>query len=274
MDLNTISEIARPRRREDLEAWRSGDAFLAGGTWLFSEPQLRLRRLIDLASLGWVPITATGEGLQIAATCTLAQLEGFSLPKDWRAAPLVAQCCRSLYGSFKIWNAATIGGNICMALPAGPMISLFTALDGVCTIWMSGGSERQAAITDIVIGPQQNTLQSGEILRSIAVSRAALMRRSAFRQISLTPHGRSAALMIGTVSSEGGFALTITASIRRPVRLTFANVPSALVLRDRIESELPMPLFFDDVHGTPVWRRHLTLHFAEEIRHELSGQSG
>ena len=33
-------------------AWREGDAWLAGGTWLFSEQQPRLRRLIDLQSLG------------------------------------------------------------------------------------------------------------------------------------------------------------------------------------------------------------------------------
>ena len=39
MDLNTITEIARPRRRAELPAWRAGDAWLAGGTWLFSEPQ-------------------------------------------------------------------------------------------------------------------------------------------------------------------------------------------------------------------------------------------
>jgi CO/xanthine dehydrogenase FAD-binding subunit len=270
MDLNTISEIARPRRRADLEAWRSGDAFLAGGTWLFSEPQPKLRRLIDLASFDWVPITATEKGLRISATCTLAQLDGFSLPNGWRAARLVNQCCRSLYGSFKIWNAATVGGNICMALPAGPMTSLFTALDGLCTIWSHEGSERHLAVADIVVGPQQNALQHGEILHSIAVSLEALTRRSAFRQGSLTPHGRSAALLIGTMSREGAFALTITASTRRPIKLRFPQIPSACVLRDRIEAELPMSSYFDDVHGTPPWRRHMTLQFADEIRRELS----
>ena len=39
MDLNTVTDIARPRRRADLPAWGDGDAWLAGGTWLFSEPQ-------------------------------------------------------------------------------------------------------------------------------------------------------------------------------------------------------------------------------------------
>jgi hypothetical protein len=36
MDLNTITETARPRARDDLRGWRAGDAWLGGGTWLFS----------------------------------------------------------------------------------------------------------------------------------------------------------------------------------------------------------------------------------------------
>ena len=48
MDLNTITEVARPRNRSEMSAWSTGDAWLAGGTWLFSEPQPALSRLIDL----------------------------------------------------------------------------------------------------------------------------------------------------------------------------------------------------------------------------------
>ena len=48
MDLNTITEVVRPHSRTELPAWTVGDAWLAGGTWLFSEPQVHLTRLIDL----------------------------------------------------------------------------------------------------------------------------------------------------------------------------------------------------------------------------------
>jgi len=270
MDLNTISEIARPSRRDEIDAWAPGDAFLAGGTWLFSEPQPRLSRLIDLTGLAWPAVAATGPALRISATCTLAQLDAFPLPRTWLAAPLINQCCRSLYGSFKIWNVATVGGNICMALPAGPMISLTTALDGVCTIWTPNGAERHAAATDIVVGPQQNSLRPGEILHSIVLPEEALTRRTAFRQISLTPHGRSAALLIGTLSRDGAFGLTITASTRRPIKLSFPSMPPARGLYDQIEAELPSSIYYDDVHGAPAWRRQMTLRFADEIHRELS----
>ena len=212
MDLNTINEVARPKARKELSGWRDGDAFLAGGTWLFSEPQPTLKRLIDLSTLAWKPLQATDEGLEIAATCTVAQLDAFSAPIDWTAAPLFGQCCRAFLASFKIWNTATVGGNVCMSLPAGPMISLTSALDGVATLWAADGGERKVPVADFVTGPQRNVLQPGEILRSILLPKKALTNRAAFRQISLASYGRSGALVIGTLAQSGAFTLTITAS--------------------------------------------------------------
>src|SRR5580658_7043583 len=143
MDLNTITEIARPHHRDGAIEWHDGDAWLAGGTWLFSEQQPKLHRLIDLEGLRWEPLTITEQGLAIAATCKIARLDAVVAPPDWTAAPLIRQCCRSLLASFKIWNTATVGGNICMSLPAGAMISLAVALEGICTTQLRDGSERR-----------------------------------------------------------------------------------------------------------------------------------
>ena len=135
MNLTTISEVRRPSSVADIDGWRDGYSWLAGGTWLFSEPQVAVDTLIDLDSLGWAPLIATEAGLDIAATCRVVELHDFEAPTDWRAAPLFRKCIDSFLMSFKIWNAATIGGNVCMSLPAGAMISLTSALEGVCTLW-------------------------------------------------------------------------------------------------------------------------------------------
>jgi CO/xanthine dehydrogenase FAD-binding subunit len=271
MDLNTIAEIAHPQTRSELPVWTAGDAFLAGGTWLFSEPQAHLSRLIDLTNLKWPALTIHADGLSIAATCTVAQLDALACPPDWLSAVLINQCCRAFLASFKIWKTATVGGNLCMSLPAGPMISLTSALDGICTIWQADGGERKIAVSDFVTGNQENVLKPGELLRQIDLPLAALKRRSAFRQISLTPIGRSAALVIGSVASDGGFLLTITASTRRPVRLPFDKAPMKDALREAILEAIPESLYHDDVHGKPLWRKHMTLRLAEEIRSELLG---
>ncbi|WP_029352236.1 FAD binding domain-containing protein [Bosea sp. 117] len=270
MDLNTIEAVARPSRREELDGLAPGDAFLAGGTWLFSEPQPGLRRLVDLSGLGWPPLVATPEGLSIAATCTVAELDAFEAPAEWTAAPLIGQCCRAFLASFKIWNMASVGGNICMSLPAGPMISLTAALDGVCVIWTPGGGERRVSVVDFVRGPLDNALERGEVLRAIELPRAALARRFAFRRASLSRLGRSGVLLIGTREAEGGFVLTVTASTRRPVQLAFAEPPSPSGLEAALEAAIPPELYHDDIHGRPDWRRHMTREFAREIRTELT----
>ena len=156
MDLNTVTEVVRPGAGVDGVEWRDGDAWLAGGTWLFSEVQPNLRRLIDLQALGWKPLAISDNGLGIAATCEIAKLVALKTSADWVAAPLIGQCCRSFLSSFKIWNTATVGGNICMSLPAGRMISLAAGLEGICTILGSDGSERRVAINDFVTGNHQN----------------------------------------------------------------------------------------------------------------------
>ncbi|XVQ10893.1 FAD binding domain-containing protein [Spirillospora sp. CA-255316] len=275
MDLNGITSVVDAPTRASQAAWRPGDAWLAGGTWLFSEPQPDLDRLLDLRGFGWESLRVEPGGLEIGATCTLAELLRTGLPASWTAAPLIDQCRRALLGSFKVWNEATVGGNLCMSLPAGPMISLTVALEGTCTIWTTGGGERQVAAADFVTGPGRNVLEPGELLRSITLPEAAMRSRTAFRWISLAPLGRSAALLIGRRSpDDGSFTLTVTASTPRPVLLLFPRPPRSAELRGALEVAIPPDSYFDDVHGTPEWRRHMTLRFAEEIRDELAADGG
>ncbi len=272
MDLNNISEIARPSGRDGAVDWREGDAWLAGGTWLFSEPQPHLRRLMDLEAFGWEPLTISEQGLEIASTCKIVQLDALATPADWKAAPLIRQCCRSLLASFKIWHTATVGGNICMSLPAGSLISLAVALEGLCMIRLRNGSGQQVPVENFVTGNHQNILQPGDLLRSIALPASALRKRTCFRRMSLTHLGRSSTLLVGTLCPrEGVFMLTVTAATVRPLRLAFPQLPDAGELRAKLQDKIPDSLYLNDVHGAPAYRKHLTFYFAEEIRRELAG---
>jgi CO/xanthine dehydrogenase FAD-binding subunit len=271
VDLHSVNAVVLPRTRAELPVWSPGMAILGGGTWLFSEKQPHVHTLVDLTTLGWEPLTMNDDGLHIAGTCSIAALSRFAAPADWRAGDLILRCCEALLGSFKVWNAATVGGNICLALPAGPMTALAAALGGIATVWRPDGSERRLKIVDFVLGERRTALAEGEILRSLLLPRRALRQRFAFRQISLTPLGLSAALVIGTRDQQGGFALTLTAATVRPIHLAFATVPSPAALAARIDRAISRPgLWHDDIHGDRAWRRHLGLLFAEGIRQELS----
>lgn len=270
MNLNTIVQVKRPKSFDEIE-WRDGHAFLGGGTWLFSEPQATTDTLVDLQQFGWPPVTVTPAGLEIAATCRIVDLHKFKPPADWRASPLFQQCIDAFLMSFKIWNAATVGGNLVMSLPAGAMISLTSGLEGVCTLWPRNGQPRQVPVVDFVTGMHTNVLQKGELLRSILLPTSALKKRAAMRQVSLTKFGRSAALIIATVGDDGqDFLLTVSAATPRPVHLRFARAPGAAELHRAIDQRLPPDAWFNDVHGSAAYKRHITFYLAEQIRAELS----
>jgi CO/xanthine dehydrogenase FAD-binding subunit len=271
MNLNTVVEVRRPASADEITQWRDGYAWLAGGTWLFSEPQWTTDTLIDLDQLRWPALKASPAGLEIAATCRIAALYQFAAPPEWIAAPLLRECCDSLLASFKIWNAATVGGNICMSLPAGAMISLTVALEAIYTLWPRDAPPRDVPAVDFVTGNHSNVLRPGELLRSIKIPASALAKRFAFRRSSLTHLGRSAALVIGTQDhASGDLLVTITAVTPRPVQLGFEQMPSAIDMRRAIDAKIPADGYFDDVHGSPAYKRHLTYYFAEQIRAELA----
>jgi CO/xanthine dehydrogenase FAD-binding subunit len=275
MDIVSIKSVQRPGSDADIPVWRPGCAWLAGGTWLFSEPQWALDTLIDLHDLGWPALGVTPEGLEIAATCPIGLVDRFKAPAEWIAGPLLALCCQSLLASFKIKNAATVGGNICMALPAGAMTSLAVSLEASYTLWPRDGAPRVVPSATFVTGNHANILAPGELLRSISIPASALRKRFAFRQQSLTHLGRSAALIVGTRGvDEAGFLLTVTAATPKPIQIHFAEMPTTAALRDAIGDRIPADGYFNDPHGRADYKRHLTYAFAEQIRLELETPAG
>lgn len=273
-----LDSLRVARSRDDL-ALRDGETFLGGGTWLYSQPEhhlvdaaggTRVRGLVDLVSLDWPPLTVTDEGLSIAATCTIADLvRRAGAPEPvWPALSLVGNCANALLASWKVWNVATVGGNICLSLPAGAMIALSVTLDADAVVWVPGGGERRLPVAVLVTGPGCNALARGEVLRSIELPGRALAARTASRQIALSPLGRSGALVTGRRDTDGATTIVVTASTPAPVVLRFPAPPSAGAVRAAVAG---IGTWFDDVHGAPDWRAHVTGVLAEEVRAELAG---
>jgi hypothetical protein len=281
MDMNSIEAVVSTT---DPAEWRDGDAWLAGGTVLFSyggdafgaEP---LKRLLDLGTAGWTPITGTDAGIELAATCTIADLYALADPPGtsgtgWPALDLVRPCCESFVASYKVWNMSTVGGNLCTSLPAGPVISLCAGLDGVATILGPGGASRTVPVAEFVTGDGANCLAPGELLRSVHLPASALSSRAAFRRLSLSNLGRSGVLLIGRLDGGSALVLTVTAATKRPVQLRFRQLPDSRRLAAALDDAIPASLYHDDIHGLPAWRRDMTYRLAEEIRVELAAPDG
>ena len=266
MDLNTITAYRFAGSRGDLRL-APGERFVAGGTWMFSEPQLEATGLVDLTAMGWPSIEVGEWGLRIGATCTIAELAAMPAYDGWAAHPLFFQCASALLASFKVWNVATVGGNICRSFAAGAMISLAVTLGGVAIVWTPDGGERRIPVEELIIGNGENALVAGEVLRAIELPPHALRARTAFRKIALAELGRSGAVLTGRVDDDGRTVFAITAATTRPAVLRYEGLPDAATLRSDAAS---VDTYYTDPLGTADWRREVSALLLEEIRQELA----
>ncbi|MBX3098904.1 MAG: FAD binding domain-containing protein [Salinibacterium sp.] len=259
MDLIYVREARVASTRSALSL-APGEVVIGGGTWLYSEEQpADVTGVVDLMGMGWEPVTRSDDTLVIAATCTVETLR--ALPDS----PLFQQCADSLLASWKIQRIATVGGNIALALPAGPMTALAVALDATLVLW-TAESERRVPAAEFVTGVRATILEPGEILRAIEIPLASL-HRTAFRRISLSPLGRTGTLVTGRTDTTGTTVFSVTGGTARPHRLAFDAPPAPAEVATAVDSIDDWHL---DAHGTPDWRRAMSLVFAEEIRAELS----
>lgn len=280
MDLGTVASLRPAHRRADL-VLAPGETLLAGGTWLFSEPQPDTTGLVDLTALGWPAWELLGSGetraLRIGATCTIEQLLAVPASVLGPAHRMVRECAEALLMSFKVQHCATVGGNLCLALPAGAMISLMAALDAEVVIWTPAGGERREPVISFVTGAGHTTLAPGEVLRALDVPAAALdarrTLRTAFRNISLSTIGRSSAVVTGRLSAAGpeeveAVHLVVTAATERPVALPALTLPTDL---EALVGALlgDVDCWYDDPHGPRDWRRAVTEVLAVEVCTEL-----
>lgn len=265
MDLNTVTSYRWARSRSDL-VLAPGERFIAGGTWLFSEPQVDTTGLVDLSTMGWPSLEYRRDGLRIGATCTIAELSKIPDRTGWNAHPLFFQCSTALLASYKIWSVATVGGNLCRSFAAAAMVSLCAALDAVALVWTPDGGEYQIPVERMVTGNGTNCLAADEVLRAIDIPGYALRARTGFRKIALADLGRSGAVLTGRLDEDGSAVFTITAATAAPTVLRYTSWPDATTLRLDVETA---DGYYTDPLGAADWRRGVSAVLLEEIRAEL-----
>lgn len=267
MDLNTVERYRYARTREDLRLDR-GERVVAGGTWFFSEPQVEVDGIVDLTTMGWPALEdLPDDGLRIGATCPISVIARMPARPGWHARPLFGACANALLASFKIWNVATVGGNICRSFAAASMVSLAAGLDATAVIWRPDGGERRTPVAELITGNGTNSLADAEILRAIDIPGTAMRSTTAFRKIALAELGRSGAVVTGRLEGTGALVIVITAATLRPHVMRFDAVPEADELHDRVVSADD---YYTDPLGSEDWRRATSAVLAEEVRAQLT----
>ena len=212
----------RPQDIQNITGWSENWAWLAGGTWLFSEPQAHLVTLVDMQSLGWSEIEVEGDNLVIGATCPLIKLLEYSWLPEWTAIAGLKSAVSALAASLKVINMATVGGNICLALSVGTLAPVMVALGANYQILNLQGELRQVAASSFQIGLKKTILQPGEVLRRVLIPLENLKWKVSYQRFSFAATDPAYSIVVSAYNpSEQKFRVAIGASVEAPILLDF-----------------------------------------------------
>ena len=244
---------------------------IAGGTDLMVEVNRGTRSVGNVVAVdrvpelqGWSLEGDRSNVLRLGAGTTCADLAEPSLAK---LVPALAQAARTV-GSPQIRNAATLGGNLATASPAGDMLPVLAALDAEVELRSSTGT-RHLPLDEFVVGVKVNALVPGELITAIRVpvldgpqeflkvgTRNAMVIAVTSLALVVDRPGRTVRVALGSVAPVPVRA--IEAEVLAAERCDFEgmSVPSDEVV-DRfavLVADAARPI--DDHRGSAAYRRH------------------
>ena len=258
MDLYSIKTYLRPESLTEVQDWQTDWNWLAGGTWIYSEVQPQVKTLVDMQRLDWSEIEVTDEGLSIGATCIQNDLLDFTFPAAWTATDALKDAVREL-ASFKLSHAATVGGNICLALSASTFAPVMVMLNASYEIWRSNGEVYFVDAVDFQTAPQQTILQPGEVLRRIKIPIWNLAQwQTSFKRMAVCTAGYAIAIVVTAYHPQTQqVRFGIGGSVKSPRLIEFDSVPTPEDIV-RANGGSPQQTYLDDERGSAAYRRHIT----------------
>jgi carbon-monoxide dehydrogenase medium subunit len=143
---------------------------LAGGTDLLVKMKQKLLAPEILVDIKEIPGLEgieyrDGKGMRIGPLTTIRKIETSPMVQEYL--PVLADAA-SMLGSVQVRNRATIGGNLCNALPSADMGPYLIGMGARATA-MSLGGERSLLVEELFAESGGNSLRSGEMVTAIEI---------------------------------------------------------------------------------------------------------
>ncbi len=142
---------------------------LAGGSDLLVDIDSGIRQAEHVVSLKEITslqqLTETEAGLEIGAACNVRTIQ--LSPLVQRGFPELTEMIES-FASPQVRNRATVGGNICSAVPCADFPVILIALGAEIELTSVSGT-RRLLLHDFFTGPRQTVRAAGEILSRIFI---------------------------------------------------------------------------------------------------------
>jgi carbon-monoxide dehydrogenase medium subunit len=156
---------------------------LAGGTDLIVERNPKIEYLVDITRLPLSYIKEEKDTIRMGALTTFRQIEASSTLKKKPYSVLVEAV--QMAGHPAQRNMATVGGNICSAVPSAEMPPPLIALGTKVKIVGTEG-ERTLPLEEVFTGPKKTGLKSDELLTEFQVAKQPPKTAASFEKISRT----------------------------------------------------------------------------------------
>jgi len=270
-----------------LEHLRGGDVtILAGGTDLM--PQSHAGRVTlqrGLLNIRRVPelhrIERDGAGVRIGALCTVSELMRDPLVRAQFG--ILAEACDH-FASDQLRNAATIGGNVCNASPAGDLLIPLLVLDGEAELASKPNGivdTRRMPLAEFFVGPGKTKRAPDELLCAIWLPLPLKGFAGRFFKFGVRPALDISAIAIGIGGVRVGNVLTharVAYGAVAPVPMRAPRTEAALegcvldpaaieriagVARDEVRP-------IDDVRASAWYRRELVFNMTRRMLDDVA----
>jgi len=223
-----------PELREALGQATTKSKILAGGTDLvlaIHQGRCKPDLLIDLSGVEELKLIKLTEGrIHIGAMATFTQIMDNQLIKG--SLPCLREAA-SLVGSNQIRSAATIGGNIGNASPAGDTIPVLMALDAVVRVLDSSGQAVEQSIDRVISGAGRTSLRRDQVITEIIIPLPGEHYRSTFVKI-----GSRTAVTIAKLNMALAVKYDETAKSISDVRVALGAIGTKAFRERRVEGIL------------------------------------
>ncbi len=285
--MQEITTYLAPRGLDDaLRAMAARDAtVLCGGTDLAPQTESGARQytaqLLNIRRIeGLSGIEARSDEIRIGAATTISEIRRNRLLAD--IAPVLVEAAEH-FASEQIRNAASVGGNLCNASPAGdttpPLLVLDASVELAC--WRDGAVQtRRVPLERFFVGPGKTVKLPEELLTAIVFARPAADFVGKFRKSGPRP-----ALEISTVSVALGARLAggrlsnvrVAMGSVAPTPLRARHVEAALEGNPLDAATIAVAVAataqdakpIDDVRASAWYRGHLVRVFVEEVLNDV-----
>ena len=236
-----------------------GAKIIAGGTDLLVNRPPGTQSLVDLNRLGLDYVKSDEEGVAIGATTCFTKIIASPILEEQPL--LVLKDSAKKIGHYNLRHIATIGGNICNAVPSADAPVALIALDSISVI-KGPDAERTVPLGEFFTFVRETVLKPGEFLKEVKIPIQPMKTAASFQKIGRTK--------VDIALVNAACRITVEDGVIKGSRIVLGAVAPTPIRAREAESILNGKTPSDDVVDEAAKKPISDLRASAEYRREMS----